>query len=262
MNKNKIIILILLLTFFSFSCREQDEPCECEPDAKIEKYSDYFIAHAGGAIDGIYYTNSVEALNLSYSKGCRLFELDLVYTTDNKIVAKHDPPNLTEAEFMSQLISGKYTPMNMEAINLWFQHHPDAILVPDKIHDPQPIYDEFIFKDRLIMELLSWNAVDKAIELGITPLVSSDLIFDAENIEKILFEKKITYIGMSRYSIAGNENLLRKLKNKGIKNYIWHIDQEIMGLPGEYYVYNYENDFVYGMYADNLDLLDSLLHKQ
>lgn len=259
MNNYKIIILFILFTSLFFSCRKQ-ETCDCKHQQ--EKYSDYFIAHAGGAIDGVTYTNSVEALDLSYSKGCKLFELDLTYTTDNKIVAKHDPPNLTEAEFMSQLINGKYTPMNMEAINMWFKNHPDAILITDKINDPQRIYDEFIFKNRVIMELFSWNAVDKAIELGIMPLASENLIFGTEDIESVLVEKKITYIGMSKYSIAGNEYLLRKLKNMGIKNYVWHVNQKKGEITSEYYVYYYDQSFIYGMYADHLDLLDSLLHKQ
>ena len=46
-----------------------------------------FIAHGGGKIDQFYKTNSLESLNISYSKGARLFELDLNLTADQKIVA-------------------------------------------------------------------------------------------------------------------------------------------------------------------------------
>ncbi len=49
-----------------------------------------FIAHAGGEIDGHTYTNSLEALNLNYKKGFRLFELDIHETSDHKYVAVHD----------------------------------------------------------------------------------------------------------------------------------------------------------------------------
>jgi len=250
---------------------------DCGGDDDKEDYAKYFIAHAGGAIDGINYTNCLEALDLSYSKGCKLFELDLIKTTDDKFVAAHhweqyktmidypgtiDDTPLSEEEFLSFKIHGKYTPMNMERINLWFQNHPDAILVTDKTNDPEKIYNDFLFRDRVIMELFSWEAVDKAIELKIKLLASENLIFGTQNIEQILEDKKIEYIGMSRYSIAGNEDFLRRLKAKGIKNYVWSLEQNLNGKPAEYYVWNYEMNFCYGMYANDLDLLVSLLNEE
>jgi len=36
-----------------------------------------FIAHAGGEVEGYSYTNSLEAMNLSYSKGCKLYYRNL-----------------------------------------------------------------------------------------------------------------------------------------------------------------------------------------
>jgi len=255
-TKIKTICVILIIFLITSSCTKK----EYEGGYKKTNYADFFIAHAGGAIDGISYTNCLEAMDLSYSKGCRLFELDLVETTDGKIVAKHDPPEITEAEFMSQLIEGKYTPMNMETINCWFQNHPDAVLITDKINDPERIYNEFLFRNRLIMELFSWEAVDKAIALGIKPMVSENLIFEDTNIEQILEEKEIEYICMSRYAIAGNEDFLKRLKEKGIKNYVYHLEWEINGIPAEQYVWYHEMKFCYGMYANDLDILVSLLN--
>jgi len=250
LSNRRIGLLLITIAMLASSCIKEEE---------IIDYSDFFIAHAGGAIDGINYTNSLEALDLSYSKGCRLFELDLVFTTDGKIVAKHDPPNMTEEEFMSQRIENKYTPLNMEAINNWFLNHTDAILVTDKINDPERIYNEFPFRNRIIMELFSWEAVDKAIKLGIKPLVSENLIFDTPKIEQVLENKKIEYIGMSHHRIDGNENFLKQLKKKGIKNYIWHLEEPIDGQPAEQYIWKYKMDFCYGMYANDLDLLHRLI---
>ena len=48
-----------------------------------------FIAHAGGRIEGMNYTNSLEALNNSYKNGFRLFELDIIETSDGEFVAAH-----------------------------------------------------------------------------------------------------------------------------------------------------------------------------
>ena len=262
-------VAILLLS----SCCEE---CECDHEPEKIAYWEHFIAHAGGAIDGINYTNCVEAMDLSYSKGCRMFELDLTYTTDGKIVAVHDPPGVTEEEFMNTLIHGKYTPMNMQTINDWFRRHPDAILVTDKINNPQRIYDEFLFPNRVIMELFTWAAIDEAIELGIKPMASEYLIFAEskkaskmilepvelktdEELEQIFKEKKIEYICMGRYCIRGREDFLRRLKKNGVKNYVYHLQEPVNGQPAEEYVWNYEMNFCYGMYANNLDLLNSLL---
>jgi glycerophosphoryl diester phosphodiesterase len=264
----RLFIVVLFLLIISSCCKEGD--CKCPKENEID-YTEFFIAHAGGAIESVIYTNSLEALDLSYSKGCKLFELDLNETTDGKIVATHDEIIITEAEFMVKPIAGKYTPMNMEAINRWFQTHPGAILITDKINDPQRIYDEFQFRDRVIMELFSWSAVDKAIELGIKPMPSENLIFGSStkaiamgilpqptprnsDIEQILKEKKIEYISIGFYAMQNNKKFFRELKEKGIKCYVWTPRNK------EKKEWIYDMDFCYGMYADNLDLLAFLLN--
>ncbi len=65
-------------------------------------------------------------------------------------------------------------------MNRWFEKHSDAILVTDKINNPKLIAESFNYKDRVIMELFSWEAVEEAISLGITPLVSENLIFSID----------------------------------------------------------------------------------
>src|SRR5690625_6358053 len=47
--------------------------------------NDFVIAHAGGAIEGFNYTNSLEALNHAYDQGVRLFEMDILETSDGKL---------------------------------------------------------------------------------------------------------------------------------------------------------------------------------
>jgi len=268
-----LLIIPVSVFLFSSCCKKS-----CNSEMEKPNYQDFFIAHAGGAIDGIIYTNSLEAMNLSYSKGCRLFELDLVLSVDDKIVALHDWPAstpLTEEEFMNTLIEGKYTPMNMDAINRWFENHPDAIFITDKINNPDRVYKEFLFPDRLIMELASWEAVDRAIELGIKPLLSDRFIIDdsykviekhiingnSMSIEQLIEEKNIQFICMSHVHIAGNEDFVLWLKKKGVKNYLWGLDNiKTNGETSEEYIWNHFMNFCYGMYADNFDFLASLMN--
>ncbi|MBT8190813.1 MAG: sulfatase-like hydrolase/transferase, partial [Bacteroidia bacterium] len=93
-----------------------------------------FIAHAGGEIDGHTYTNCLEAMDLAYEKGFRLFELDIIKTSDGQYVAGHDwekwryltkyagdiPVNL--ATFRKYKKLEQYTSMDMPMINQWFEN--------------------------------------------------------------------------------------------------------------------------------------------
>lgn len=81
------------------------------------------IAHAFGGVDGASYTNSYEAFITNYNRGYRLFEVDLVQTTDGKLVARHDwsqklqpdlaahrGRNVTKLQFANSLIMGRFQP--------------------------------------------------------------------------------------------------------------------------------------------------------
>lgn len=52
-------------------------------------FSNKYIAHALGEINGVKYSNTKEAFELSYKKGFRFFEIDLTITPDDEIVAFH-----------------------------------------------------------------------------------------------------------------------------------------------------------------------------
>ena len=87
------------------------------------------------------YLNTLEALNKNYSKGLKLFELDLKLTSDGFIVAVHDwenwkknsnykgniPPKLSD--FNKVKIFNKYTPLDYKKINSWFDQNKDTILI-------------------------------------------------------------------------------------------------------------------------------------
>lgn len=236
---------------------------------KTEHYNQYkkdtnrFIAHAGGKIDNLIYTNSLEALNKSYADGFRLFELDIQKTTDGKYIAAHywnewaDITNykgetpVNHEEFLKYKIYGKYTPLDMTAINKWFSEHKDAVLVTDKINEPKAFSEMFIDKDRLVMELFSWEAIEEAVDANIKSAMPSQNIFNRfknKNLIEKLNEKGITDIAISRNIIASNIDILKKLKQNNIRVYVYNVNDRID--RGEDYVVKYEMDYVYGLYAD------------
>lgn len=224
-----------------------------------------FIAHAGGQIDGHTYTDSLDALDLSYKKGFRLFELDITKTSDNIYVAGHDwkhwakitgyigklPPD--RETFKKEKIYEKYTSMDITDINEWFKNHPDAILVTDKVNTPKDFSEKFIDKSRLMMELFTWDAVKEGIDAGIKSSMPTGSILDTIKGDKIAYLKElgITDIASSRRIINSQKAFVKSIVDSGIHIYAFHVNFD-KG-KDEKYVVCEERNYFYGMYADNWD---------
>jgi glycerophosphoryl diester phosphodiesterase len=101
------------------------------------------VAHAGGAIDGLTYTNSAAALDASYARGFRTFEVDFNWTSDGALVLLHDWNDLFEqvfqapcgrrslAEFRQLRMVGGFRQMTAGDLESWLRAHPDAYLITD-----------------------------------------------------------------------------------------------------------------------------------
>lgn len=220
-----------------------------------------YIAHAGGEIDKFKYTNSLETLNHNYSKGFRLFELDISTTSDGHYVATHDwkhwqkqtkykgslPVSL--AEFKKHKIYGKYTPLDISLINEWFKTHPDATLITDKVNSPVKFGNNFIDKSRLWMELFSVEAVRKAKNNNINPIISEKVIAELKgNLTMFIKDNAISHVALSRRNINNKRKLLDELRKNGVHVYVYHVNFD-KG-KDEKYVFDNEIGIVYGMYAD------------
>lgn len=139
------------------------------------------IGHAFGIIDGIDYTNSLEAFYAAYNRGVRIFEVDLQMTSDGKLVLIHDWELFqkyygekiipTEKVFLETKIFGKYTPLSFEDLFKIMRQYPDIFIVTDSKYLEQDIikkqFEEIIrisnekgFKeelDRIIVQIYNEN---------------------------------------------------------------------------------------------------------
>jgi glycerophosphoryl diester phosphodiesterase len=235
---------------------------EIQQDAKDVKR---FIAHAGGKIDGHTYTNSLEALNHSYKQGFRLFELDIMKTSDGTYVAVHNweewksmtnyqgPFPVSRDTFLHYPLLGKYTPMDIHAINQWFSDHSDAILVTDKVNEADAFIAEFIDRKRLMMELFSLEEVMAAKKAGILGVMPSMHVINAMIGDKVAQLKAldIHYMTFSRYHLETNRDLLMEAKKNGIKTFVYNVNYAFG--KDEAYVLCNELDLAFGMYADHWD---------
>lgn len=136
---------------FDYSWLENDEPV--------------LIAHALGGIDGFTYTNSREALELSYEKGHRVFEADM-QMIDGDVVLLHDLESTMEAcgfenadfsseEFLNSRIFDAYTPMRLADVLGFMAEHPDAYLLTDTKYDTQP-YRSYIIS-AIVAEIMEYD---------------------------------------------------------------------------------------------------------
>ncbi|MGL4335443.1 MAG: phosphatidylinositol-specific phospholipase C/glycerophosphodiester phosphodiesterase family protein [Turicibacter sp.] len=136
----------------------------------ITKEELVYVAHALGGIDGYPYTNSLEAFESNYEEGYKLFEVDLLFTSDDELVARHEwsksdyerfeqlelidlseiEPNEREEyvptleQFKNMPVNGTYTPMTFDDIIGLLQKYPDIAFVTDtKWSDSESVEKSF-----------------------------------------------------------------------------------------------------------------------
>lgn len=225
---------------------------------------DRFIAHAAGKVDGHIYTNSLEAANVNYANGFRLFEFDLTKTSDGHIVASHDweswksktkfkgeiPPTLKD--FKSYKLHGKYTPLTIEDIKVWFEKHPDAILVTDKIKNPKEVLAKFPYKDRLMIEVFDEATLKEGLSLGLNVMPTSSLFIKLINRFEKEYLGKVKAVAISRNELARFVEKIQYFSNKGLKFYAYHLNYKPTKSDETYVVCN-ELTLFYGVYADQWD---------
>ena len=102
------------------------------------------IAHAGGEVHGVTYTNSLDALDGNYGKGHRYFEVDLNFTSDGELVLIHDwsdtyqrlfetqtPEVPTLAQFETLTMSNGLRHLTLADLLRWLERNPEAYIVTD-----------------------------------------------------------------------------------------------------------------------------------
>lgn len=158
-RKCYIVILSILLLIVIFGVWLA-APIDNRPDLSDNRY---YIAHAGGAIDGRQYTNSREAVMKAIDDGYKYIELDLHLESDSTILCMHAPEDT---------IGLNLTPLTLkEALDIRKEH--PFVLVTDKIDDPD-ILDRYFADNKkdLMVETFSWEQYTKLRKKGYTPILT------------------------------------------------------------------------------------------
>ncbi|CDT49018.1 conserved exported hypothetical protein [Vibrio coralliirubri] len=212
----------------------QAYPNEHNNISEIIVNSGGLIAHAGGGINGLKYTNSLEAMEQSIEHGFKMIELDLLISSDGRIVAVHDWKSFHEMtnsnntgsisykEFESKIIYDKYKTLNIStAIDVLDEN--DVVLVTDKIKNLSLLSKYIIDKDKSIIEVFSIDKYNEAIELGFNNValnIDLNTLFILEwiDLNKI---RAVTYRGDNLGSLGSEYKKAIELSNMGVSSMIY-----------------------------------------
>ena len=100
------------------------------------------IAHAGGSLRGMTYTNSLDALEENFARGTRWFEIDFLGAADGELWAVHDWHEAHDRLGIpldgngrglphQQSASAPYRVPSLEEILAWLAAHPEARMITD-----------------------------------------------------------------------------------------------------------------------------------
>ena len=189
------------------------------------------IAHAGGGINELTYTNSLEALNQSISNGFKLIELDLKQTSDEKLVAVHDWKSFKKSTeccenekfpidyqtFIDQKIKDLHL-LDYKEINEIFSKNKNLFLVTDKTNNFELINSQLNFDpSRIIVEIFGQQNYFKAIQSGIkNPMYSANL-----NDIDFIKNYNVKLIAIHTSELQNHYEKYLELKNKGVFIFVY-----------------------------------------
>ena len=201
------------------------------------------IAHAGGNIDSLEYTNSREAVEHAIAGGVKFIELDIVISPEGEPLAFHssedmidtiyscDPPHMSE--FTAAPLRGKngktYTPLTWREINEIFLAHPDVTFVVDKTDDPV-VLEKFFpkLKDRMVVECFSMDRYREVKYAGFKEaMLNEDAVSPGAVIMqdlKHLFnsdEPRVNMIAIGRKTYINDRSMRRFIKLCNIPMAMW-----------------------------------------
>ncbi len=196
------------------------------------------IAHAGGAMNGIPYTNSPEALDESYAKGWRVFEIDFSLTGDGSLVLAHDyndfdQPPATVAEFLARPTTTGASRIDFAGYVAWLKAHPDVVTVTDTkfANGPQTIAAaleaEFTADEiarRFVFQLYDFDQLTSTglVQKGYQALLTLYLIPEKTEVEvaAAVADGKVIAVTMPIWTGLGAVRSMRKALPEGMPLYL------------------------------------------
>ena len=237
----KTLIFFLIITFSITIYLKIFKTFEANYDSdllkKLKQKNYRFIAHAGGGIDDLKYTNSLEAVNKSIKNNFKLIELDIRETLDNVFVGVHEWKEFKKItntkkkdenelnnealllnEFKKKKIYKKYTPLDIISINDIFRKNNELILLTDKTNNFSKLNSDLNFdKKRIMVEVFGKKNYFKSISEGIINPIYS---FNHKDYNFVI-KHKIKIISAHSQDIINNSQIYKKLVENNVMVFMY-----------------------------------------
>lgn len=237
----KTLIYFLIITFSITIYLKIFKTFEANYDSdllkKLKQKNYRFIAHAGGGIDDLKYTNSLEAVNKSIKNNFKLIELDIRETLDNVFVGVHEWKEFKKItnikkkdenelnnealllnEFKKKKIYKKYTPLDIISINDIFRKNNELILLTDKTNNFSKLKSDLNFdKKRVMVEVFGKKNYFKSISEGIINPIYS---FNHKDYNFVI-KHKIKIISAHSQDIINNSQIYKKLVENNVMVFMY-----------------------------------------
>ncbi|AIQ32627.1 hypothetical protein P40081_34430 [Paenibacillus sp. FSL P4-0081] len=240
------------------------------------------VAHAMGGIHNYTYTNTLDAFIANYEQGTRVFEADLLLTSDDKLVARHEwTANMSKllgqqgvlpaakqgivlnyADVMSSPILELYSPLDIDKIMDLMVIYPDAYIVTDtKELEPELVTKQFqliveaaekrdpALLQRIVPQIYSRDMLDVVNRVYAFPEVIFTLYQTQDSDEGVIDFASQTGVDITMPTVRATKSFVRKLKNAGARVYVHTVNDEKeiselsrMGVDGFYTDFVSEDD--------------------
>lgn len=175
-----------------------------------------FVAHAGGGINGITYTNSLEALNYNYKKGFRFFEVDLEWVQDNELVLMHDK---------GFKMPGGLTQMSLADLVKWMLKHSDTYIITDiksnNIEGLNKIVKEYAaLKGRFIPQIYAFEEYERVRDLGFKNIILTLYASNYSDMQVIDFLRNHKVLALTMLQNRANADFIYGLKTLEVFIYV------------------------------------------
>lgn len=208
----------------------------------IQSAKTSLIAHAGGALQKNTYTNSLEALE-SNKPYFDLFEMDLIFTSDNELVCLRDwdvnferlfnrkvTSPLTLDEFRLLVADLEITPCDLSSLMDWLSENPSKYIVTDiKERNLEALeqianrYPELMHQ--IIPQVYQWGEYAQVTELGYDKIIFTLYALRNPSIPRLLQDiSKNEYFAVTfPKSIA--DDLGELLVSRGVRTYVHTVNK-------------------------------------
>lgn len=280
MNRKKIIASVIMIGAIALLLVLTLGGKEKQPATGFAAHR--VVAHAMGGIHNYTYTNTLDAFIANYEQGTRVFEADLLLTSDDKLVARHEwTANMSKLlgqqsvlpaakqgtvlnyeDVMSSPVLELYSPLDIDKIMDLMVIYPDAYIVTDtKELEPELVTKQFQLiveaaekKDpallqRIVPQIYSRDMLDVVNQVYAFPEVIFTLYQTQDSDELVIDFASQTGVDITMPTVRATKSFVRKLKSAGARVYVHTVNDEKeiselsrMGVDGFYTDFVSEDD--------------------